>query len=193
VRFLSRLVEVLVGRRSEHRRRQVKYRPSGDALETRTLLSPLSLGPTARGFSHHEIGQSLLGAADVHHVKIVRAADHVDASTLAPRVIYDPVVPGISGPAITADQNVSTPGKVDPKDPGGVELVQTADSGKIDPKDPGGVELVQTVDSGKVDPKDPEGVELVRTADSGKIDPKDPGGVELDWVDRGVVDRLGRS
>ena len=34
------------------------------------------------------------------------------------------------------------------------------DSGKIDPKDPGGVELVRPDDSGKIDPKDPGGVEL---------------------------------
>jgi hypothetical protein len=102
------------------------------------------------------------------------------------RVPTDSTVPFVGGalsPAEVRGENSSTR-----------EVVSSpVGSGKVDPKDPGGVELAQTADSGKVDPKDPGGVELARTAASVKFDPKDPGGIELDWVDHAAVGRLSRS
>jgi hypothetical protein len=175
MRILPRVLAILAGLfgcQSQHRRHRVGYQAVGEALETRNLQGALSSGVTVPGTSHHDGGMSLLGAVEVHHIKVSETKRHVTggSSRAGVRVVYHPNAAGVPGATATSSPDGS--GRINPKDPGGVELVQTADPGKIDPKDPGGVELV-------------------RTTASVKLDPKDPGGVELGWVDQAVTERLG--
>jgi hypothetical protein len=148
-------------------------------LETKTLQSRFPSDSPALGLSHFEIGRSNLGSADAYSIKVSEFAKFSGISAL-----------NTAGGVM----RVVTPTDVPCAHSTGTGLTANAqESGKLDPKDPGGVELAIPADSGKLDPKDPGGVELAIPADSGKLDPKDPGGVELTWVDQAVVDRLGRT
>jgi hypothetical protein len=124
VGFFSSILAVLAGlfgRQSGRHSRQVRYQALGESLEKRNSQSALSCGATVPDPSHHESGRSLRRAAEVHHLKVAETS--------------------LAGSTATTNPVPDDSGKLDPKDPGGIELVRTAASVKLDPKDPGGVEL----------------------------------------------------
>jgi hypothetical protein len=127
--------------KSEQSHGKVAYRPCGEVLETKKLQSSFSIGAAVPTLSRTANGQSLHGPAEVFDIKAAHAAkDNSDSSAAVP-VSYHSHTLGARAADVATSVSAQGSGKVDPLDPGGVELVRTADSGKVDPLDPGGVEL----------------------------------------------------
>jgi hypothetical protein len=107
-----------------------------DALETRNLLSTAGVSAAGSHALHLDLAHSGLGGAEIQPVNDAGVVGHgrevTPPSRQIVRVHYQP--------AITASSEDSG-ATLQPRDPGGVELDQTADSGSLDPRDPGGVEL----------------------------------------------------
>jgi hypothetical protein len=175
---LSGLMKWWAGADKTWRRDRVHYGPVGEALEPKALPSQGPVWGAILGQPQGEV-RWLTVSTDVNRLK----AAEVTSLTRVLAASTSPCVGGTRDSSLVRGENSLTKEVV----------ANPVGSGKVDPKDPGGVELIQTADPGKIDPKDPGGVELVRTTASVKLDPNDAGGVELDWVDHAAVDRLSRS
>ena len=143
--FLRRLAVSNVPTRAR-RRGRVEFRPAGLALENKTLQSQFQFGAQTLGPSLPGSERTLVANADVHKMTAVDVTNPTGGFTSAAgpgavRLIAHSQNGGKSGSTTAASAMPEDSGKIDPKDPGGVELVRPDDSGKIDPKDPGGVEL----------------------------------------------------